>query len=57
RIEHAHVVLQTSDLAIGVVADLVGFADRRYFTRVFRRLTGATPQAVQASRRRLRGGT
>ncbi len=56
RIEHAHVVLQTSDLPIGVVADLVGFSDRRYFTRIFRRLTGASPQAVQASRRRLRGG-
>lgn len=43
RVEIAKVLLHESTLKIYEVADRAGFTDYRYFTRVFRRLTGCTP--------------
>jgi AraC-like DNA-binding protein len=51
RVEHAHLLVATTDLPIATVAKLVGIADRRYFTRVFRRVTGVGPRSVRSARR------
>jgi AraC-like DNA-binding protein len=50
RVEHAHLLLSTTAMPIATVAALVGIPDRRYFTRVFRRITGRGPAAVRRRR-------
>ncbi|MFE1358250.1 substrate-binding domain-containing protein [Streptomyces harbinensis] len=47
RIRRAMARLRTSDDTIQTVARAVGFHDRAYFTRVFRRHTGHTPHAYR----------
>jgi YesN/AraC family two-component response regulator len=43
RIEKAKQLLQTTDLAIYIIADQVGIPDYNYFTKVFIKETGGTP--------------
>ncbi|WP_339206626.1 response regulator [Paenibacillus sp. FSL K6-3182] len=43
RIELAQSFLILSNYAIGEIGKLVGFAERRYFTRVFHKYVGVTP--------------
>jgi transcriptional regulator GlxA family with amidase domain len=43
RVRHAEAVLANSDLPIGEVALECGFATIQYFSRVFREVTGQTP--------------
>ncbi|MFD5316420.1 substrate-binding domain-containing protein [Streptomyces sp. NPDC127098] len=47
RIERAKERLQRSDDNVQTVARAVGFHDRAYFSRVFRRLTGVAPHAYR----------
>ncbi|HEU5469542.1 MAG TPA: substrate-binding domain-containing protein [Actinophytocola sp.] len=47
RIEQAKERLRDSDESIQVVARRVGFHDRAYFSRIFRKLTGVPPQAFR----------
>jgi AraC-like DNA-binding protein/signal transduction histidine kinase len=49
RIQHAKERLRESDDSIQVVARRVGFHDRAYFSRTFRKLTGLSPQAFRES--------
>ena len=48
RIEHAKRLLQNPKLTALEVALLVGFADASHFTKVFRRVVGATPSRYRA---------
>jgi len=51
RIQHAKERLRESDDSIQVVARRVGFHDRAYFSRTFRKLTGLSPQSFRESPR------
>ena len=43
RIENAKQLLRGSDLRINEIADIVGFSDGYYFSRIFKELVGVTP--------------
>ncbi|VAW32114.1 hypothetical protein MNBD_CHLOROFLEXI01-120, partial [hydrothermal vent metagenome] len=43
RIEQAGQLLRDQHLSVKVVADLVGFSDVSYFSRVFKQITGVAP--------------
>jgi DNA-binding LacI/PurR family transcriptional regulator/AraC-like DNA-binding protein/signal transduction histidine kinase len=47
RIQQAKERLRDSDDSIQVVARRVGFHDRAYFSRIFRKLTGMSPQSFR----------
>jgi AraC-like DNA-binding protein len=47
RVNQAKVLLADSDKNVKEVAIAVGFADSGYFTRVFRRQVGVTPDAYR----------
>lgn len=47
RLEKAMELLQSSDRKIADIATTVGFADVKYFFRVFRREFGAPPSAIR----------
>jgi len=47
RVERARRWLESSRIPVGEVAERVGYADVRHFTRVFRRETGLTPGAYR----------
>ena len=49
RIARAKERLRHSDESVQAVARAVGFHDRAYFSRVFRRLTGVAPRAYRAA--------
>lgn len=53
RIQRAKERLRDTDDSVQAVARRVGFPDRAYFSRIFRRLTGQPPQAY---RNRIRSG-
>ncbi len=44
RVKKAAALLQYTDSKIYEVADLVGYSDARYFSQIFRRVTGLTPK-------------
>lgn len=44
RVAHAKSILQNSSMSIGEVATAVGFEDQFYFSRVFKTVTGTSPQ-------------
>lgn len=44
RLEHAELLLRTSDLTVKQIADLCGFSDMNFFYRVFKRSHGMTPR-------------
>jgi AraC-like DNA-binding protein len=47
RIYQAKALLRRTNNSISTVAQQVGFQDRGYFSRVFRKLTGVGPQAFR----------
>lgn len=47
RIQEAQRWLQHNDLPIQRITELVGFTDYRYFSRVFKSITGYSPQAMR----------
>lgn len=51
KVERAQLLLFTTDKAVKEVAFILGFSDQNYFIRLFRKLTGVTPQEY---RKRLR---
>lgn len=51
KVERAQLLLFTTDKAVKEVAFILGFSDQNYFIRLFRKLTGITPQEY---RRKLR---
>ncbi len=52
RIHRAKELLKASDESVAVVGEKVGFPDQAYFSRVFRKTTGTTPNAYRDSARR-----
>lgn len=44
RIEKSKELLTSDSMAVSAVARLVGFPDPLYFSRVFKKYTGVTPQ-------------
>jgi AraC-like DNA-binding protein len=50
RIDRARMLFRSTNLSIGRVATEVGFADERYFRRVFKRIVGLTPGQFQGLR-------
>ncbi len=44
KIERAQLLLFTTDNSVKEVAYLLGFSDQNYFIRLFRKITGTTPQ-------------
>jgi len=49
RIEHAHLLLTTTNLPIGNIAARVGLPNPQHFNKQFRRLMGRSPTAVRQS--------
>jgi AraC-like DNA-binding protein len=49
RIERAKALLTGSDLTIGEVSAVVGFADQSHFSNIFRKLTAMTPRGFRSS--------
>ncbi|RPJ22795.1 MAG: helix-turn-helix domain-containing protein [Chloroflexi bacterium] len=45
-LQSKHLLLQTTD-AVGVISRQVGFKDQAYFSRVFHKVTGMSPQAFR----------
>lgn len=52
RIRTAADLLRTESISIGEVARMTGFADRYYFSRIFRRMIGRSPRAYRSGERR-----
>ena len=50
RMLHAQNLLRTTGHNIGVVAQMVGFNDQAYFSRVFKKRNGMTPQEYRDMR-------
>lgn len=50
RMDHALILLETTDSKVTDIAADTGFADRRYFTKVFKETYGMTPQEYRSSR-------
>jgi AraC-like DNA-binding protein len=51
KVERAQLLLFTTNMTIKEVAYTLGFSDQNYFIRMFRKMTGTTPQEY---RKRLR---
>jgi AraC family transcriptional regulator len=49
RLARAKILLQNNELTISEIASLVGFADRSYFNRYFKRTIGMTPGQFRRS--------
>ncbi|TDO30436.1 helix-turn-helix protein [Kribbella sp. VKM Ac-2527] len=49
RIDRAHQLLDSIDLAITAIAHTLGFSSSPHFARVFRQLTATTPTAYRTS--------
>ncbi|MBQ7915174.1 MAG: AraC family transcriptional regulator [Firmicutes bacterium] len=47
RIRHAKAFLEKDDMAIGEIAERVGFNDLNYFSRKFKEITGMSPSAYK----------
>lgn len=47
RIDHARILLEKNDLSINAIAETAGYEDNSYFTRVFKKNCGLSPQAYR----------
>lgn len=48
RIEMAKNMLRQGDMSIAAISEAVGYADSKYFSRIFTRLVGIKPSAYRA---------
>lgn len=55
RVEHAKILLATSDKGVQEISDLLRFSSRNYFSAVFQSMEGVTPAAYRAEHTK-RGG-
>jgi two-component system response regulator YesN len=55
RIEKGMALMRDGNRTLADIADAVGFKDRSYFTKVFKRVTGVSPRHFMKTRGRLRG--
>ena len=49
RIQKASLLLESSNLSVGEAAYSTGFSDQLYFSRVFKKYKGLSPQSVTAN--------
>lgn len=49
RIDKAKQLLRNSDLRLSQISTMVGFQDEKYFSRVFKKVTGMTPREYRKS--------
>ncbi len=52
RVEQAERLLSTTNKSVGEISRLVGIADARYFSRLFRTLAGQAPHSYGGGRRK-----
>ncbi len=52
RIENAKLYLTDHDIKISQIASMVGYQDDKYFSRVFKKLTGCTPKEYRHSHKK-----
>lgn len=52
RIKKACNLLEKTDLGISAIAEMVGFEDANYFTRLFKRIIGIAPSAYRKTNRK-----
>lgn len=50
RVEHSKSLLFDSEISLSEVANLCGFGDQSYFTKIFRQKVGVTPKYFRAKR-------
>jgi transcriptional regulator GlxA family with amidase domain len=50
RVSHARSILQSGSVSIAETAALVGFDDPFYFSRIFKSITGISPQVYKRDR-------
>ncbi len=43
RVERAKEILEETDLKVNEIAPLIGYADEKYFSRVFKQYVGVSP--------------
>ena len=55
RIEKAKLLMMDKSIGLIDVANLVGFEDQSYFSKVFRSLTGTSPKKYQENRGKVQG--
>jgi len=55
RIQNACGMLKNTDLSVGEIADRLGYSDVKYFSAVFRRLTGISPTGYRRENSRKKG--
>jgi len=51
RLQRARVLLRTTNLPIGQIAERVGYTDAKAFSTAYRRVMGQTPSATRAASR------
>jgi AraC-like DNA-binding protein len=51
RVNQARELLKTGQASITEIARLVGFTDRGYFSRIFHRETGMSPEAFRRNQK------
>ena len=49
RIKNAQLLLRDGSRSMSDIAELVGFANQNYFTKVFKKDTGMTPSQYRAA--------
>ena len=49
RINHARQLMGQTELTMREIADMVGYEDQLYFSRIFKKRTGFTPSAYRRS--------
>jgi AraC-like DNA-binding protein len=48
RIDHARILLRTTTLSVGAIAERLGFTDAQHLNKQFRRMAGCAPTAYRA---------
>lgn len=50
RIEHAKELIKASNFKIYEIAEMVGYENQHYFSRIFKKVTGLTPQQYKSNK-------
>lgn len=57
KIEHAKVLLKSTDLSVQDIAASLSFSTRNYFSRIFQEVTGQTPMEYRGGAQCIKHGT
>lgn len=52
RLEHAKLLLKSTEMTIGMIAEDCGIHDNNYFSRIFKKYEGLTPQEYRRKNRK-----